>query len=444
MYRFLIVSLVCSGQHDYLSSDNALKATLWSLIESPFDPHTHLFFASQTPTRIPPDMLSLLNCVVCHRFGSAAWAAHLTAHFTHSAVPLEDYAPKLGSGEALLFAPEGASLGGSDDGALRRWNGGCIRLKVAGVKSRESETPQEVESTSGVLSRSGITVPMDTWAATNGTAVPQPHLSPPPQPAPLRRAVTPQPSFPFRSPPLSFRHLDNDLTTLYAQEPASRGSSHHHATSAIAFQHPSPSSKPAEQMPHNPEFPVPFPAASSSLMHGTVPLIIDDQDEPTAPMGLVADPAPAISHQANVIPSPAKAPNFEPFVAAIKRARRTDETRILRTDVGAHLSKADYEAIGLIGLKQVVQAAVAAGVIVTGGSEYNGWIGLTEWFSPRLDGDLVTIKSTEPAASNRPPVRIWGRQYRPRCDPFPDRWISSHLWYLCSAIRMTTSSTIIH
>jgi hypothetical protein len=378
------------------------------MIESPFDSHTHLFFASQTPTQIPHDILSLLNCVVCHRFGSTAWATHLQSHFAHSAVPLEDYAPKLGSSEVLLFAPEGAS---SDDGTLRRWNGGCIRLHVAAVKTRDSDTtPQEAESAASVLSRPSITALSDAWVATNGIPVVQPNLFPQPQPAPLRRAITPQRSLPFKSPPFSFRHLDDDLSDWPAQVTAGRSSSLHQTTPAMAYQHPSPLSNLFEQLPRIPEIPVPLPVPLPPFLppfvHDTVPNIIGNQNETTASTSLATLSIPPVSSQPNTTPSTAKTPNFEPLIAAIKRARRGDEKQISRTDVGAHLSKADYDAIGLIGLKQVVQAAVTAGVIVTGGGEYNAWIGLPEWFSPRLDGALATTKSTVPAVLNRPPVCI--------------------------------------
>jgi len=369
------------------------------MIESPFDSHTHLFFASQIPTQIPPDILSLLNCVVCHRFGSAAWADHLQSHFAHSAVPLEDYAPKLGSSEALLFAPEGAS---SDDGTLRRWNGGCIRLNVAVVKTRDSNTPQEAENAAGVLSRSSITALSDAWVATNGTPALQPNHIPQPPPVPLRRAITPQRILSFKTPPFSFRHLDDDPSDLPAQGPASRGSSLHQTIPTMGYQHPSPSLNLVEQLPRIPEIPVPLPP----FVDDTIPLFKGNQNETTASTSQATVPMPPVSHYQNTTPTSAKTPNFEPFIAAIKRARRSDEKQISRTDVGAHLSKADYEAIGLIGLKQVVQAAVTAGVIVTGGGEYNAWIGLPEWFSPHLDGDLPTTKSTEPATFNRPPVCI--------------------------------------
>ena len=366
------------------------------MIETPFDSHTHLFFASQTPTLIPPDILSLLNCVVCHRFGSATWAAHLHAHFVHSAVPMEDYAPKLGSGEVLLFAPEGTS---NDDGTLRRWNGGCIRLKVAAVKSRESE---EAENTAGISTRPSITAPLDAWIATNGTSVLPQNLVPQPQPVPLRRAVTPQRGVSFRSPPFSFHHLDDDLNDLPAQGVASRSSSLHQTTSATLYQHPSPSPKLIEQLPRIPEIPVPLPP----FMRDKPPFIKGDQNETTASTSLATVSMPPASFQPNFALSTTKTPNFEPFIAAIRRARRSNEKQIPRVEVGAHLSKADYDAIGLIGLKQVVQAAVTAGVIVTGGGEYNAWVGLPEWFSPRFDGDLASTKSTEPTPCNRPPVCI--------------------------------------
>ena len=375
------------------------------MIESPFDSHTHLFFASQTPTLIPPDILPLLNCVVCHRFGSSAWAAHLHAHFAHSAVPLEDYAPKLDSDEVLLFAPEGASLGASDDGDLRRWNGGCIRLKVAAVKTRESERLQEVENTVGILSRPNIAVASDAWVAANGTPVHQPNFIPQPQLAPLRHTITPQSSFPFKSPPVSFRHLDDDLNDLPVQGTSSQGSSLHRPTLATAYKNPAPSSNLVEQMPRILGFPMSHPTAPRLFSHDAAPVIVDDQNTTPSP-SLATDSAPGVSSQPNATLATAKIPNFEPLIAAIKRARRSDERHIPLTDVGAHLSKADYEAIGFIGLKRVVQAAVTAGVIITGGSDYNAWIGLPEWVHPRFDGNPATTKLTEPTTSNRPPVRI--------------------------------------
>jgi hypothetical protein len=384
------------------------------MIESPVDSHTHLFFASQTPTLIPPEILSLLNCVVCHRFGSAAWAAHLQSHFAHSVVPLGDYAPKLGPGEALLFAPEGVSLGGDGDGA-RRWNGGCVRLKVARVKTREPPTPHEVENVSGVLSRPSIIAPLDAWLAANGTPPHQPSLMPQPQPAPLRRAITPQPGIPFKSPPLSFRHLDDDLKYLPAQRTASRGSSLHQTIPTMVYQHPPPPPHLAEQIHPTLEYPV-----RPSFVYGGS-LIVDDQNDTASSTVPAADSIPIVSSQQNATLSTAKTLNFEPFIAAIKRARRSDEKQILRTDVGAHLSKADYEAIGLMGLKQTAQAAVTAGVIVTGGSENSAWIGLPEWFNPRLDDDLATARLTEPVASNRPPVCILGSAKSSHFDSFIDR-----------------------
>jgi len=377
------------------------------MVESPFDSHTHLFFASQTPTLMPPDILSLLNCVVCHRFGSAAWAAHLHSHFAHSAVPLEDYASQLGPCEALLFAPEGASLGASDDGALRRWKGGCIRLKVAAVTARESETLQEAENAFGVLSRPSVTVPLDVWVAANGTPVLQPNLIAQPPSAPLHRAVTPQSSLPFKGPPLSFRHLDDDLNGLPAQRTAGRGSSLLQTTPATVYQHPPSSSDLIGQMARTLEFPVPLPGAPP-FVHSTVPPIIDGSNENTSSMSRGTYSTQAVSFQPNATPATAKTLNFEPFIAAIKRARRSDEKQISTYDIGPHLSRADYEAIGLTGLKRVVQAAVTAGVIVTGGSEYSAWIGLPEWFSPRLDDDLPMRSLTMPTPPNRPPVCTLG------------------------------------
>ena len=419
--RFLIKQSVCSGQRDYLSSDNVFKSTLWSMIQSPFDSHTHLFFASQNPTLIPPDILPLLNCVVCHRFGSAAWAAHLHSHFVHSAVPLEDYAPKLGLGEALLFAPEGTSLVASDEGP-RCWNGGCIRLKVAAVKTREPDAPQEVENPTAISSRSNILASLDAWVAANGTPVLQPNPIPQPQPAPLRHTITPQSNFPSKTPPVFFRPLDNDLNDLHAQGTNSRGSSLPRTTIATAYQNPSPSSNLVEQMPRILEFPVPHPAAPS-FAQGAMPLIIDNIAASTSS---AINSAPAVSSHLNSTHATARTPNFEPFIAAIKRARRSNERHVPLADVGAHLSKADYEAIGFIGLKRVVEAAVTAGAVVTGGSDYT-WIGLPEWFSPSLDGYLATTELPEPTAYNRPPVRILGQPYCPHFDSFVDREISSRL-----------------
>jgi len=224
---------------------------------------------------------------------------------------------------------------------------------------------------------------------------------PQPQPAPLRRAITPQPGIPFKSPPLSFRHLDDDLKYLPAQRTASRGSSLHQTIPTMVYQHPPPPPHLAEQIHPTLEYPV-----RPSFVYGGS-LIVDDQNDTASSTVPAADSIPIVSSQQNATLSTAKTLNFEPFIAAIKRARRSDEKQILRTDVGAHLSKADYEAIGLMGLKQTAQAAVTAGVIVTGGSENSAWIGLPEWFNPRLDDDLATARLTEPVASNRPPGDVF-------------------------------------
>ena len=406
------VQSVCSGRHDYLSSDNVFKSTLWSMIESPIDQHTHLFLASQTPTLVPPDILSLLNCVVCHRFGSAAWATHFQLHFAHSTVPLEDYAPKLGSGEALLFAPEGASPAVSDGGVLRRWNGGCIRFKVVSVKTCKPENTQIFENASHVLSRPSITTPLDGQVAAIGTPIQQPDAIPQLRPAAFRHAITPQPSLPFKSSHRSFPPLDDDQNDLPAR---GRGVSLRSTTSATAYQHLflSPNHTNAvEQIPRIPSYAAPLPAAPS-FAHGSVPFIIDDQNENMASTSLATDSTPAVFSQSNPMPPAqftSKTHDFDPLIAAIRRARRNDEKLISRTDVGAHLSKADYEAIGLMGLQQVVQAAVTAGVIVTEGGEGSAWIGLPEWFDLCLDDNLATTNLTGPAASasNRSPVRILG------------------------------------
>ena len=305
---------------------------------------------------------------------------------------MEDYAPKLGPGEALLFAPEGTS---NDDGTLRRWNGGCVRLKVAAVKTREAE---ETENTAGVSTRASITAPLDAWMAANGAPALQPNLVPQPQPVPFRHAVSPQRGLSFRTPPFSSRHLDDDLNDLPAQGTASRNSSLHQLTFGTAYQHPSPSSHLIEQ-PRISAIPVPL----QPFAHDTAPFI---KHEATASTSLATASMTPVSSQPNANMSTVKTPNFEPFIAAIKRARRSDEKQVPRADIAAHLSKADYEAIGLIGLKQVVQEAATAGVIVTGGGEYNAWIGLPAWFGLRLGGVLATTKSTEPTTFNRPPVRI--------------------------------------
>jgi hypothetical protein len=278
-------------------------------------------------------------------------------------------------------------------------------LKVASVKPREPENPQEVEPASRTLSRPTTTALLDIWVAANGTS---PTLLPqPPPPAPLRRAVTPQPSLPFKSPPISFRHLEDGLNDASTQGTANRGLSLYSITPAKVYQHPSPSSNYislVEQMPRIQAFPASHPAAPS-FAHAPVPLIIEDQYETTVPTSIATDAAPAVSSQPNTIPgaqSSAKPPNFEPFIAAIKRARCNDDKQVPRTEIGARLSKLDYEMIGLSGLKHVAKAALAAGVIVTGGSENDAWIGLPEWFNLR---DPTPSQPTGPAAPNRPPVR---------------------------------------
>jgi hypothetical protein len=100
---------VLDEAHKYLvNSDSArLTQSVSNIIRLQRHLATRVIIATQEPTVIPVTILDLASIIICHRFSSPAWCAHLARHVSTGNESASWYhqVMSLATGDALVFSP---------------------------------------------------------------------------------------------------------------------------------------------------------------------------------------------------------------------------------------------------------------------------------------------------------------------------------------------------
>ncbi|KAF8144663.1 hypothetical protein K438DRAFT_1500501, partial [Mycena galopus ATCC 62051] len=111
--------VVLDEAHKYLvNSDSArLTQSVSDIIRLQRHLGTRVIIATQEPTIIPPTILDLASIIICHRFSSPAWCAHLARHVSAGSESASWYQEVmlLATGDALVFSPAALITADSDD-----------------------------------------------------------------------------------------------------------------------------------------------------------------------------------------------------------------------------------------------------------------------------------------------------------------------------------------
>ncbi|EJD43832.1 hypothetical protein AURDEDRAFT_185401 [Auricularia subglabra TFB-10046 SS5] len=99
--------VVLDEAHKYLTnSDSArLNRSIASIIRQQRHLATRVIIATQEPTVIPATILDLASFIMCHRFTSPSWCAHLAKHVSTGSDSWLADVMGLATGDALVFAP---------------------------------------------------------------------------------------------------------------------------------------------------------------------------------------------------------------------------------------------------------------------------------------------------------------------------------------------------
>jgi hypothetical protein len=193
---------VLDEAHKYLQNSDSARLTqsISNTIRLQRHLATRVIIATQEPTVIPPAMLDLASIIVCHRFSSPAWCAHLARHVSagsDSAAASASWYQQvmlLPTGHALVFSPAavitadergGVGLLGRDHLKLRvrprlTRDGGASLLAVGrSLPVIAGAPPQGVSPQTPATSRSSTAAPTPTVAhampfAASTWAVPAP------------------------------------------------------------------------------------------------------------------------------------------------------------------------------------------------------------------------------------------------------------------------------
>ncbi|KAJ7151964.1 hypothetical protein C8R46DRAFT_1121634 [Mycena filopes] len=131
--------VVLDEAHKYLvNSDSArLTQSITDTIRLQRHLAIRVVIATQEPTVIPPTVLDLASAIICHRFSSPAWCAHLAKHLSAgtggSASDWQEKVMLLATGDALVFAPAAVTRVNdeSEDGSgVRLLGSEHLRLRV--------------------------------------------------------------------------------------------------------------------------------------------------------------------------------------------------------------------------------------------------------------------------------------------------------------------------
>ncbi|KAJ7773964.1 hypothetical protein B0H16DRAFT_1510550 [Mycena metata] len=125
--------VVLDEAHKYLvNSDTArLTQSLTNTIRLQRHLATRIVIATQEPTVIPATILDLASTIICHRFSSPAWCAHLAKHVSagSDSAAWHEEVMLLGTGDALVFSPAAVTATG-EDGGVRLLGREHIKLRV--------------------------------------------------------------------------------------------------------------------------------------------------------------------------------------------------------------------------------------------------------------------------------------------------------------------------
>ncbi|KAJ7041472.1 hypothetical protein C8F04DRAFT_994581 [Mycena alexandri] len=112
--------VVLDEAHKYLvNSDTArLTQSLTNTIRLQRHLATRVVIATQEPTVIPATILDLASTIICHRFSSPAWCAHLAKHVSagSDSASWHEEVMLLGTGDALVFSPAAVTARGEEEG----------------------------------------------------------------------------------------------------------------------------------------------------------------------------------------------------------------------------------------------------------------------------------------------------------------------------------------
>jgi len=126
---------VLDEAHKFLTSNEAsrLNQSLANTIRLQRHLATRVIIATQEPTVIPPTILDLSSFIICHRFSSPSWCAHLAKHVNDSqSQDTESWFQQvmlLGTGEGIVFSPT-ALVSVKDEGEVELLGGQFLKVKV--------------------------------------------------------------------------------------------------------------------------------------------------------------------------------------------------------------------------------------------------------------------------------------------------------------------------
>ncbi|KAF8187861.1 hypothetical protein K438DRAFT_1433992, partial [Mycena galopus ATCC 62051] len=110
--------VVLDEAHKYLVNSNSARLT--QSVSDIIRLQRHLGTGdhrTQEPTVVPPTILDLASIIICHRFSSPAWCAHLARHVSagNESVSWYQEVMLLATGNALVFSPAALITADSDD-----------------------------------------------------------------------------------------------------------------------------------------------------------------------------------------------------------------------------------------------------------------------------------------------------------------------------------------
>jgi hypothetical protein len=128
---------VLDEAHKYLTNSDSARLTqsVSNTIRLQRHLATRVIIATQEPTVIPPTILDLASVIICHRFSSPAWCAHLAHHVSAGSsefAAVESWFKQvmlLPTGDALVFSPA-ALIGADERGGVSLLGREHLRLRV--------------------------------------------------------------------------------------------------------------------------------------------------------------------------------------------------------------------------------------------------------------------------------------------------------------------------
>ncbi|KAJ6518103.1 hypothetical protein C8R47DRAFT_1031499, partial [Mycena vitilis] len=129
--------VVLDEAHKYLQNSDSARLTqsISNTIRLQRHLATRVIVATQEPTVIPPAILDLASVIICHRFSSPAWCAHLARHVSagsDSATASASWYQQvmlLSTGDALVFSPA-ALMTADEQGGIGLLGSEHFKLRV--------------------------------------------------------------------------------------------------------------------------------------------------------------------------------------------------------------------------------------------------------------------------------------------------------------------------